>query len=700
MPANQVTYPRLAEDTVIDSSQEYSELRSRYNEMMNTLLIQESISSYDEARELESWLDSIHGDQLETRTALQNYYRHAVPLIHRQLQSKSGAVTSLTYAAQDGVISKQSLEEWMEWLEDRSRSSDEKMSSMAKTLPDYLDRRRALAAKRENLIGDPRFKDLELSTDHEVRENAKALKHLPTFLNTLSIEKREELVIEVTAALPLVDAEQKLFADFEKLLDGAVGKYISKDSRKRWIARFKDPSVDPKEREAFVTKKFPEYVERWKKVHKDRKELMDDPLFAELTKTDLSDIGTFKDKDGFLKLSYPEKLDFVNRVRNAITAKQEGKEQWTKDVTGVLQSAAAAGYVSANRIGELTNNMREAGRSLQEVKNFVKDWAKVRHRYDKVEEAMLQGKVPQGMQRIPLDRFLMMKWEERKSYVDEAERRLHFEKTGLGTGTLPFDLVLRIRHDLDSENWNEARKLLNEAWTLAQTEEDFSLLQSLENNLNNMGSETDEDPDGEKVEQMRKYVGIIEDAKDELPEEALPFYDHALGKNAGCVRCLGVLLYNVQWCLERGYLPRDLTKAQERAQWETEQRLGPAGVQHQDGALEYNYLGEWGNSAIPENRWGPNVMCANKSDAETVVDKADKNKNDFAFWYWGDLVIDGISAGQYERLGHVTRRKLTRAAYALEALGENYETAKHKLSIIDNNPFGKSAKKAPRAKAA
>lgn len=595
----------------------------------------------------------------------------------------SGVVGPLKNAVDSHIISANSYREWIDWIRDPSRSAAEKKASIAKALPDYLGTRRALGAKRQAVLRDKSFKALENSQDPNLKSLAAKISDNDYFLDTLSLKEREDLVVEVQNALPLAEEDVALFASFSANLDACVSDgVLTEASKKKWIGRFKDPSISPKARAYFVNSQFPSYVKGWRKVAADRTEMMSDPLFKELTEDDVKDINTFKDDKKFIGLHFDKKTNFNLLVKNALIAKKIGNETWHKEVRGSLETAAAAGYVSKNRIGSLIDRMHKRGRTVKEVRDFIKVWAKIRHRYDQVELKMTGGKVPQGFNRLSEEKFLMLSSEQRESYVAEAESRLRMEKSS-PTNTPIQDLKGKVRHALDSEDWDQARMFLKDAWAAATKEEDMVELRSMERHLKNFGSQQQETPEQDKMSAMRSAIDKIDSAMTQVPDEVKPFYREAFKKgNAGCVRCLGVLLYNVHWCLERGYLPQDLTKAKERAQADTAMRMEPAGPSHRDGNLEFNDVEGHGNAALREGQWGPNVICAGSSDASRVIESADANKNSFAYWYWGDLVVDGVSSGQYAKLGTETRRAITSGCYALEALGESYHSAKDKLGMI------------------
>ncbi|MBT5236972.1 hypothetical protein HOL63_01215 [Candidatus Peregrinibacteria bacterium] len=577
----------------------------------------------------------------------------------------------LKNALGDKVISEKSYASWMGWIRDGNRHSDEKKSAINTTLPTYLAERRRVSVQRDTALNDPRFSVLSKSNDSKIKEMCGKLSNKDEFQNSLTFPQRQALITNVLSALPIVDGEQSLFASLSKELDSAVGTYISADSKKKWIARFNDPSINPKAREYFVKRQFPSYVASWKKIHTEYQKLQGNPIAATLEKNDVADIALFQDPKKFLALHYDKKVNIVQEVQNAVVAKAEGKETLHSEIKTVIDAAAQAKYVSYNNTGYLVAHMMERDRSVKEVKNFVKEWSKVRFRFDVLESKMTKGRVPQGLTRLSETSFLSLTFAQRKSYVEETESRVGVEDAPEEHSSFK-DIKGKIRHALDSENWDEAEAFLALASPMAITEHQVSELESMKRYLKTFSSSSEEGESGTGID-MKSAIEAkkeIDSCLSQLPAPIRPFYENALSQNAGSVRTIGVLIYNVQWSLDRGYLPRDLGSVRETAREETVETLRP-GVGH-GNRIENNLVDGHQKPAINEEPNKAQNICTSSSEASLIAQTANNNKDNYNFWYWSNLIVQGVSAGEYENVANNLRGKLTRAAYALESQGLNY----------------------------
>jgi hypothetical protein len=581
----------------------------------------------------------------------------------------------------DKIISEKSYASWMSWIRDGNRHSDEKKSAVSTTLPTYLEKRRKLATQRDATLNDPRFAALSESNDPKIKDLCAKLKNTDQFLNRLTFAQRQTLVTDVLSSLPIVDGEQSLFASFSKELDSAVGTYISADAKKKWIARFNDSSVNPKAREYFVQKQFPLYVANWKKIHGEYQKLQGNPVTATLDKSDATNIALFKDPKKFLALHYDKKVNIVQEVQNAVVAKAEGKEALHSEIKAVIDTAAQAKYVSHDNTGYLVAHMMERDRSVQEVKNFVKEWSKVRFKFDVLESKMTKGRVPQGLTRLSEASFLSLTFAQRKSYVEETESRVGVEDAPEEHSSFT-DIKGKIRHALDSESWDEAETFLALASPMAITENQISELESMKRYLKEFRSTTEQGGEAGSAIDMKSALAAkqeIDSCLSQLPAPIRPFYEKALSQNAGSVRTIGVLIYNVKWSLDRGYLPRDLGSVRETAREETVETLRP-GVGH-GNRIENNLVDGHQKPAINEEPIKAQNICTSSSEASLIAQTANNNKDNYNFWYWSNLIVQGVSAGEYENVANNLRGKLTRAAYALESQGLNYASVGPMTSV-------------------
>jgi len=585
-------------------------------------------------------------------------------------------VGPLKNALAANVISASSYREWIDWIRDPNRDASVKTPSIANTLPDYLEKRYALSAKRGGILRDSRFTELQKSSDPSLKSLAAKLTDSNYFLDSLSFEERKKLIVDVLNVLPIADSLKTLFAGFETELDRAVQDgLISAGSKKKWIARFNDPSVTPRAKEYFVKSQFPSYVSAWKKVHTERSDILKNPQCKDITEKEFKNLATFKDDSKFKGLHFDIKEGMIAEARGAVKAYKEGKLLLHKETKSALQAAAAAGYISSNKIGPWTEHVLNGERTLQELKYFMKDWAKVRHRYDKVEQKMLKERVPQGLQRLSEEKFLNLNYQQRLSYVEEAERRLHIQ-TNNPEDTPIQDAKGKVRHALDTENWEEAKYFLKRAWPLVQNGEDIAELQSMEKHLKSFSKKGDVE---EGQENAAKEIQSARDEIDEVVAQLPPSYQKLYSKalmvgGATCLQCVTTCVYNRTWCEQRGYLTDGMERnLREQSIHETKNRLSHAGPGHGDG-YENNFVDGFNQPSIRDKGMGPQNVFSSSTGVDAFVQQANANKNTWSFWYWTNYIDKDVSSGQNSYVSYALNYRIKRAARVLDRHGMTYHS--------------------------
>lgn len=660
---------------------EYETARRNFAEFMAKIeplgfLSREEISSQ------RSYIESAANDPEKMIDIAQSYSREMISqsIAKNYAIYENHLIKPLDDALESGIISSKSYGEWIAWMRDSSRNSTQKKSSIESTLPNYLQERRNLAAERKTLLRDAGLSALSSLGDAALDKQISQLKNDRTFLESLSFSERKSLIASVTAALPLPQQDAKLFAKFEGELSSAVSAgLISKASVERWVARFKKPGLSLKAKQYFFEHQWSSYRKAWEKVKEERATVLKNPLFKELTAKDCKEISTFTTETKFTELHYDKKTALVAEVRAVLKAKETGKQNLLKDTRGILEAAASAGYIAKNKTGPWLEHVIAGKRTLTELRKFVGDWAKVRFNFDTVERAMNKGKVPQGLTRLSEEKFLGMSYEQRKSYVEEAQRRLNLEEAD--TPDTPIkDLKGKVRHALDTQNWDEAKLFLGKAWKAVESEDDIRELKSMEGYLESFVTK-EKSEDREKTEDVRRAYAEITELMGSLPTGLVPLYKSALLRGAGCVQCVTTCIYNRTWCQDRGYLTESSEeKLRNKAVQETENRIKGGGEGHGNG-LENNRLDGFGQPAVRDKGIGPQNVFMSSGQAGSFVDEADANKGTWSFWYWTNLIVDGVSADENAHVARSLNWRFKRAARTLDKYGLRWTESGPPISV-------------------
>lgn len=667
-------------ESTIDTTTAYADLRAKYNMYIQTLFFQEKISASFEVKQLQDWLESIRGNHEEIEKARMNFQNLSVPIMKEQVSKKRHSVARLQAARSSNAISQQSFNEWITWLEDSNNDSQLVLDSMASTLTAYLDERKALASKR-SVIKSKAFAPVLSSSDPSIKSIVAKITD-DAYYFSLPIEKRKQLIAEATALIPVAANEQQLFANFKAQLDGALrDKVINETSYKRWVARFKNPNINSQARKYFVESQFPSYKQSWYRVQGERKDLLSsEALLKQMTDKDCKVLPKFMEATTFTALHFDEKESVIKQVRAAVAAKKTNREQLLKQVTTILQSQVEAGVMSSTKVGDWEELIMSDKKTLTDLqRNYIPRWKQSLRGFNEVDFLILEKGVPNGFNKLTKEKFLLLSTNQRESYVEMAKQTLRAEN--LKAPNTPMkDLQGKVRHAFATNDWSSAKHYLTLAWAAVETEEDRQELRVMEKYMREFEDTSDTQENADSGNAVQSANQEIETVLSLMPAALRPFYESALQRGAGCLQCVSTLVFNVHWCQARDFIPNDASEGKEEAREETAWRLKASGPGHGDG-VENNRIDGFNAPAVRTEGWGPNNIFASPSEAETIAAVSDVNKDNFSYWYWGNLRVDNVSKAEYSYVSTALNHRIKRAARILQEHGKRYSATGPLFSV-------------------
>ncbi|MDD5041210.1 MAG: hypothetical protein PHX87_02975 [Candidatus Peribacteraceae bacterium] len=449
-------------------------------------------------------------------------------------------------------------------------------------------------------------------------------------------------------------------------LDRANAEHtITRESRQRWLDRFEDASLNYKAKEYFVLHQLPSYLAAWERVAKKRVKLLHDPRIKSLTKADVSDMETFLKGKEFLDLHFEKRADLNARIEAAMTAKTRKIEHLHNKAKSALETAAAAGAINHDRLGRwLLEKLRKfpTAMTLQDfvehqLPEYIKNWMKLRTEYDWVEAKMKENSVPQGFNRLSPEKFLLLSYNQRRSYVEQAKQRLNL--TEAPSPRAMENIKLGIRHALDTKDWDEAEDLLGQARKLFEqgkgVDRDRFELDSMERYLKEF--RTKEHEEEQPMQNAHETLEQTRMAYDQIPRPLQPLYLSAMN-DPDKLGAIAACTYNRVWCREHGYLTDDREKELEQEATTTTQALARQGKHNKKG-LDNVKLGvvtdKQHDPAVrryDEGEWGPTIIHMPPETHQHFLSILETRKSNHAFRYWTTLIPTDVT---YEQQLHLVR---------------------------------------------
>ncbi|OGJ61329.1 hypothetical protein A3A67_05090 [Candidatus Peribacteria bacterium RIFCSPLOWO2_01_FULL_51_18] len=379
-----------------------------------------------------------------------------------------------------------------------------------------------------------------------------------------SIVHREEFFVSgfgqeiIKEGIPIHD-------EFFQLLQKAE-PYISTESKKKWLDRYYDSSVEFQAKKYWIRKQFPSYVDRWIKAEKERDELEKSVDIEALISYDQT-CSAIKDKEEFKKLHFNERIGLLAKVK----ALRQADKKMVLDLYSAAEKRLAwaedRGFIARGKTGVWLERIFKSKRSNKAIEEFVKGeggktlggyigrWSEIRKRYDGVASKLKnfsETEMPRGLYLLQPQQFLSLHYDQRVSYVEEMESRLNNDIL------LEPDSFIRIRHAMDMKDWDDAVEFINQAKTESLSGPNRVRLASMELYIQQLRPRMKVETKLQ-IDEVTTAKNTIDSIVPELDSSVQPMVMALLkGPNANrSMHQLRWVWYNNLWCRARGYLDDD-----------------------------------------------------------------------------------------------------------------------------------------------
>lgn len=291
-----------------------------------------------------------------------------------------------------------------------------------------------------------------------------------------------------------------------------------------------------------------------------------------------------------------------------------------------------------------------------------KEWMRVRLQFDVVSEEIQQKGVPRGFWLPTIDAFLSWHFDQRDTYIEEAKLRLRGQRE---EGEELTFLKVRIRHDLDTKDWEGAELLLTKAKKLTPDDLDLSSMERfLSAHRNDQELQKNVYPPPQEVlQEMRTIVH-------QLPTALQWIYTQALISGYATFSALTTLMYNRVWCHRHGHLTGEV-EAEQAVSQENKARTHFYIDEGHTKKLERNIIaGDTAEkSAIRKECMSPQVLYTGSEGMSAVLARVREQKDNWGFRYWTTLVPLGVEYGMHAFIVEHINRPLKKGLRSLEQNG-------------------------------
>lgn len=549
---------------------------------------------------------------------------------------KNASESSLAVKEVALPATKKHVTEAQNWKED---ADDAKEAINAQTLNE-IDQ--AIARCRE-LYSDPLMSE---RTQHEYEK----------MLNELRADGEVEKVREnIGYLMATLNKAERYKHSFGSMLHNATEKgWISSESEAKWWNRFHDPSVVEWTRKEWVEKEFPKLLANWQAVAEKRDDVLKLAEKRGLTGKDIPELGILLSKDLFLSRNYFMRKDLTSRVKALILAHDKNKKPFLTFIRKELEGWADEGIMHRSKVGEWMERVMESDNpeafASKVLYPFKKNWEAVRQDFDRLNSAMDVEGIPRGFRPVQPDKFLLMNYKQRTSYVSLAWIRLE------GAAEEDKKLAaykLKIRHNLDTEDFEGAEKDLAVAFSIKA--DDRELL-SMQEYIASHKPEKEEDENEEESPNPQKLADEMRQCLDTITDPKLwSVYVKALSSGPAVFNRLSQVMGNRVWLHEVANW--DEAEEQKRLAYLRSTKQQEKGI-----LLDMELMGEEG------------VLSEISSHADSGGGKTPPNLSADEYWgYWATF-IPSIPYSQHQSIVKNVNWRLKKNLRELNRLGFSFSS--------------------------
>lgn len=434
--------------------------------------------------------------------------------------------------------------------------------------------------------------------------------------------------------------------EFRQTLDeGVRDGWIVLDNKEEWMDRFYDPNVLEWNRKKWLKKTFPEYIKNWQEVSKDRKDLINLAKKMGIQANEIPEMNDITNEKVFFGLHYRMRVHKIGKVKALLIARQTQKETLLRFTEKELNDWAKAGWIHASKVGpwmlRVMNSENPEQFTSEILYPFKDNWIQARERFDAVAPSLKKRSDIRGFTPIKADKFLLLDYDQRIAYLDEAESRL--ESNVNEKGKLA-GLRLDIRHAMDTRDWLGAEELLGIAQGMAPDDKAVRSMgrylalhrtDTLDNGedtivrLKNKGNES--------LQALRSIVSKLPTNMATMTEKAL------LSPNPNVIKRLWQIFYNRHWLIANGFsttLEEQKESRKEENFRETKKSIANG---HGAGFARQTIKDATANDAgIRDECNEPQIVYTNRTGISEVYEGIARNANNEKFGYWTTLVDDEV----------------------------------------------------------
>lgn len=466
----------------------------------------------------------------------------------------------------------------------------------------------------------------------------------------------------------------------DPLLKELKNKTISERVLKEMDKKFRDKNVDYKSKEAYIRTVLPERIKEWQSVKAKRDDLCttlkNDPQKKRLVASKVKNLHIFLNEKSFANQTFPKRKGQADLIDSILTAEGKDMEQLHDTIRIQLDAYVADGRLHPSKVGTWLQRIFSRNDTPHAVRVYMQDtvypnairWQQARQDFDVLNRSIKEKGIPRGMHQHTLDQFLLLNYPQRATYLEEATMRLNSSVNDPGELNR---LTFRIRHSMDTHDWEEAEELLEKA---KEMDPDNLAVQSIDRFLRAHRPKIAEEKESKEADEL---LTELRSYRKHIPGMMGDGYQNAMERGPEATRAFCVGTFNRVWVHEHHYSTPEKDRKEAHSDVNKAKTKYYIGNGH-TSTIEHNILnGDTAkHQAVNDECVAAQILhIGDKDGCMTAVDEFEEHQNDEPFLYWSTLHFADVSYAQHRLVVRNYNYKIKTAIRALDELGYKFTIA-------------------------
>jgi hypothetical protein len=471
---------------------------------------------------------------------------------------------------------------------------------------------------------------------------------------------------------------------YNELMDPLLGALHEKAISERVIseiyAKFRSEDVGYKQKEAYVQSVLPNRLKEWKRVKEERDGLMKDEGIDLIKKSDIKNKDALFRPESFADLKWEERKKLVEEAAAYLSAHKNGTEHLMESAREELEFYVKQKILHPSKVATWMKRIFVKNANPKDIEAFMQKtvrphaerWRATKVDFDNLNQLM-KGKVPRGFTPLTENAFLQMNYKQRTSYCALTTIRLNnVEEENKQLASLK----LRIRHELDTKDYEGAKEDLAKAFEIRKDDRELvSMKQYIEDHFEER--EVTQEEKETVTENPEPVLAQLREMLKQVPDGTMKTcYTRALNSDMDVALRFFQVSGNAAWVVENGYASEAENVKNAHSEYNKQKTREYVENGHTN-QIERNIVdGDTAKEeAIRDECTKAQMLYVGDMGTDAVMRKIEANADNEGFGYWTTFVPKDATFDLHNRVIKQLHWPMKQALRKLDKMGYRFTLA-------------------------